>query len=187
MHSQSRYLRRIQFTPHPRFYHDFSLRGRGLVSDVAQQDNWSTTGLWTGIDSLADLFRKTKRSENNRGSMPSYGWMNGMTLPDKMWMPTSKLDIEKTVNVLPPIAVAIFELGRWCVESVCAEPKLGTAEDLWHQVITLPPQYISKVSQWGDIKTDRAFIHAVRMWIVLRLMNLIDKFVDSIQLSLIHI
>ena len=104
-----------------------------------------------------------------------------MTLPDKMWMPTSKLDIEKTTDVLPSIVVAIFELGRWCFESVCAEPRIRTAEDSWHHVITLPPQYISKVSQWGDIKTDRAFIHAVRMWIVLRLMNLIDKFVDSIQ------
>ena len=104
-----------------------------------------------------------------------------MTLLDNMWMPTSKLDIEKTVNVLPPIVVAIFELGRWCFESVCAEPRIGTAEDSWHHVITLPPQYISKVSQWGDLKTDRAFIHGVRMWIALRLTNLIDKFVDSIQ------
>merc|ERR1711953_1516722 len=99
-------------------------------------------GLWTGIDSLADLFRTTKRPE----SMPSNGWSMGMTLLGKMWMPTSKLDIEKTFDVLPPIAVAIFELGRWCFESVCAEARIGTVEDSWHHVITLPPQYISKVS-----------------------------------------
>ena len=104
-----------------------------------------------------------------------------MTLADKMWMPASKLDIEKIVDVLPPIAVTIFELGRWCVESVCPEPELGTAEDLWHQVITLPPQYISGVKQWGDIKTGLDFIHANRMWIALRLMDTIHKFVRSIQ------
>ena len=104
-----------------------------------------------------------------------------MTLLDKMWMPTSKLDIKKTIDVLPPIAVAIFELGRWCFESVCAQPRIGTAEDSWHHVITLPPQYISEVSQWGDIKTDRAFIRANRMWIALRLMDTIYKFVGSIQ------
>ena len=79
--------------------------------------------------------------------MPSYGWTVGMTLPDKMWMPTSKLDIEKTIDVLPPIAVAIFELGRWNFESVCEEPRIAMAEDSWHDVITLAPQFISGVSQ----------------------------------------
>ena len=48
-------------------------------------------------------------------------------------------------------------------------------------MITLAPQFISGVSQWSDIKTDRAFIHANRMWIVLRLMDAIDQFVKSIQ------
>ena len=96
-------------------------------------------------------------------------------------MPISKLDIEKTTDVLPSIVVAIFEFGRWCFESVCAEPRIRTAEDSWHHVITLPPQYICKVSQWGDMKTDRAFIHANRMWIALRLMDTIRKFIGSIR------
>ena len=113
--------------------------------------------------------------------MSSYGWSMGMTLLGKMWMPTSKLDIEKTFDVLPPIAVAIFELGRWNFESVCEEPRIATAEDSWHDVITLAPQFISGVSQWSDIKTDRAFIHANRMWIELRLMDAIDQFVKSIR------
>ena len=177
VHSQSRYLRRIQFTPYPKFYHDFSLRGHGLVSDVAQQDHWSTMGLWAGIESLADLFRTTKRPQR----MSSYGWSMGLTLLGRMWMPTSKLDIEKTFDDLPPIAVAIFELGRWNFESVCQKPRIATAEDSRHDVITLAPQFISGVSQWSDIKTDRAFIHANRMWIVLSLMDAIDQFVKSIQ------
>ena len=64
LHSQSRDIRRIQYTPYPlNFYWNISLRGSGLISDVAQQEIWSTSGLWAGIKSLTDLFRKTKRSE----------------------------------------------------------------------------------------------------------------------------
>ena len=74
VHSQSRDIRRIQFTPDPaEFYEGFSLRGSGLVLDKAQRENWSTKDPWTGIDSLADLFRTTKHPENITGSMQSYG------------------------------------------------------------------------------------------------------------------
>ena len=46
LHSQSRDIRRIQYTPYPlNFYWNISLRGSGLVSDVAEQEIWNTSGL----------------------------------------------------------------------------------------------------------------------------------------------
>ena len=91
------------------------------------------------------------------------------------------LDIEKHIDILPPITVAIYELGLWCFESLFAQQRIPTTEDSRHHVKTLPRRYISGVSQWGDIKTDRAFIHANRMWIALRLVVMIQQFVDSIK------
>ena len=104
-----------------------------------------------------------------------------MTLAPRRWMPTSMLDIEKHTDTLPPISVAIFELGRWCFESLFAQQTIPTTEDFEYHVKPLPPRYVSGVSQWGDIKTDRAFIHANRMWIALRLVDMIHKFVGSIR------
>ena len=46
VHSQSRDIRRIQYTPYPlNFYWNISLRGSGLISDVAEQEIWNTSGL----------------------------------------------------------------------------------------------------------------------------------------------
>ena len=46
VHSQSRDIRRIQYTPYPlNFYWNISLRGSGLISHVAEQEIWNTSGL----------------------------------------------------------------------------------------------------------------------------------------------
>ena len=44
----------------------------------------------------------------------------------------------------------------------------------------LGPSYISGCAQWGDIKDDEMLIHATRMWIATKVVDLIQQFAESI-------
>ena len=107
-------------------------------------------------------------------------WIFGITTAPKRWLPPNILNIEKHSGVLPLCAVAVHGLGRWCFEEHFTK-QCNSSVGRYQQVVkVLPPSYIAGCTQWLEIKTDAAFIHAARMWIALRLVTTIHRFVDCI-------
>ena len=183
-YGQSRVVRKLQFHPRESFYHGLNIRGGGCVEDVAQQRSWSPNGHWEGVNNLVDFFMSkgnafTKRLEGSVKMHPCQ-WILGITLPTKRWLPPDILGTEKHSGVLPPFAIAVHGLGRWCFEELFTK-ECNSLVGRYQQVVkVLPPPYISGCTQWPDIKTDAAFIHPARMWIALRLVDTIHRFVDCI-------
>ena len=112
--------------------------------------------------------------------MHSRHWKFENTVPTKRWLPPDILSIEKHSDVLPPFATAVHGLGRWCIEEHFAKAYNSLVRRYQQVVKVLPPPYISGCSQWPNIKTDAALIHAARMWIALQLVDTIQQFVDCI-------